>query len=651
MKNYSKQLMLAAICSAGLLTGCASTYEDGLEAYQEGDRAKAQEIWLGLAQEGNIDAMYGVYEVASYNYNQVSDENLTWLQKAADGGLAKAQYQYGREMFKRGSYKAAFTYMDKAAKQLYPQATQFLDKYKRVRTTMLEAELEQPVSMYNLGYYYSTGARGLTKSKAKAAEWYQKAADKGDAFALNNLAIFYQNGVGVTRDYAKAIDLYKKAIDVGSKTAFYNLGRMYQDGTGVARNYSKAKAYFQKGAEKGEANAQNSLANLYTEGKGVERDHKKAYEWYLKAAAQNQDAAQYNLGNVFYFGRVGEPDFAQAANWYRKAAKQGYMSAQANLAIMYAEGEGVPQDYKQSIYWGKKAAAQGSASAQYGLGNRYYFGQGVKKNRYTAVRWYEKAAKQGDSKAQFSLGNSYAFGDGNAKNEVRALQWYNKAAKQGHITAQYNLGVMYSNGEGTKRDYDKAISWYKKAANAGHASAQNNLGLAYQYGRGVKKNYAWATYWFAKSAQQGNNYAKGNIDNALGRLNKFNVAKANTEVFAGTTTSSKLLKRIAKNELVYSLGSQNGWTEVYYPSDYTLGYVKSDLLKTKSATRPKKTASANYDPYPARPQAKSGFVTCNTKCTNGNCYRTYSDGRKVHFQAKQKWNPFTSQFEWDSGGC
>jgi hypothetical protein len=44
-------------------------------------------------------------------------------------------------------------------------------------------------------------------------------------------------------------------------------------------------------------------------------------------------------------------------------------------------------------------------------------------------------------------------------------------------------------------------------------------------------------------------------------------------------------------------------------------------------------------------------VTCNTRCNNGDCYRTYNDGRKVRFQARQKWNPFNNQFEWDSGGC
>jgi hypothetical protein len=64
---------------------------------------------------------------------------------------------------------------------------------------------------------------------------------------------------------------------------------------------------------------------------------------------------------------------------------------------------------------------------------------------------------------------------------------------------------------------------------------------------------------------------------------------------------------------------------------------------------PKPVASA--DRYPARPAKVSGRVSCNTNCMNADCYRTYDDGRKVRFRAKQKWNPFDSRFEFDSGSC
>jgi hypothetical protein len=55
--------------------------------------------------------------------------------------------------------------------------------------------------------------------------------------------------------------------------------------------------------------------------------------------------------------------------------------------------------------------------------------------------------------------------------------------------------------------------------------------------------------------------------------------------------------------------------------------------------------------YPARPVKQAGVVSCNTNCMNGNCFRTFDDGRKVHFRARQKVNPFTGEFEWNSGPC
>lgn len=55
--------------------------------------------------------------------------------------------------------------------------------------------------------------------------------------------------------------------------------------------------------------------------------------------------------------------------------------------------------------------------------------------------------------------------------------------------------------------------------------------------------------------------------------------------------------------------------------------------------------------YPARPQARPGYTTCNTRCNNGDCYRTYSDGRKLHFQAQQRYNPSSGSWEYDSGSC
>ncbi|MCO5142511.1 MAG: hypothetical protein M9962_05415 [Oligoflexia bacterium] len=50
------------------------------------------------------------------------------------------------------------------------------------------ANLGDPVSMDQVGGYYSSGTAGIEKSCAKAIEWFDKSASLGYPYALNNLA-------------------------------------------------------------------------------------------------------------------------------------------------------------------------------------------------------------------------------------------------------------------------------------------------------------------------------------------------------------------------------------------------------------------------------------------------------------------------------
>lgn len=47
----------------------------------------------------------------------------------------------------------------------------------------------------------------------KAAEWFQKAADQGNADAQFWLGCMYQNGSGVERSYEKAVEWFQKAAN------------------------------------------------------------------------------------------------------------------------------------------------------------------------------------------------------------------------------------------------------------------------------------------------------------------------------------------------------------------------------------------------------------------------------------------------------
>jgi TPR repeat protein len=79
--------------------------------------------------------------------------------------------------------------------------------------------------MFNLGVLYHNG-QGVAQDHAKAREWYEKAAAKGDASAMFNLGVLYDNGFGVAKDYAKAREWYEKAAARGHARARAHLEQM-----------------------------------------------------------------------------------------------------------------------------------------------------------------------------------------------------------------------------------------------------------------------------------------------------------------------------------------------------------------------------------------------------------------------------------------
>src|SRR5690606_28738287 len=296
------------------------------------------------------------------------------------------------------------------------------------------------------------------------------------------------------------------------------------------------------------------------------------------------------------------------------------------------------------------AAEQGHAHAQNNLGVMYENGSGVERNYGQAVHWYRLAAEQGHARAQNNLGVMYEHGRGVDRNYGRAVHWYRLAAEQGHASAQNNLGVMYKHGLGVDPNDGQAVHWYRLAAEQGKASAQSNLGVMYANGRGVDRNYAWAVYWLALAAQQGTDQAIGNIPKYLHYLTAFRVARPSINVRAEPNTDSDVLLKLTSNTRVYSWNLVNGWREVYIPQGHTVGYI-SDALLTAAHAAPPRASSAGSGNFPARPAPRAGHVTCNTRCINADCYRTYSDGRQVRFQARQIWDPFSNSFKFDSGSC
>ena len=185
------------------------------------------------------------------------------------------------------------------------------------------------IDQYNLGIEYDR-----TKDYAKAAYWYEKAAEQGFAKAQFNIGFFYNTGQGVNQDYAKAAYWYEKAARQGFDQAQYNLGVCYYYGEGVNQDYTKAAYWYEKAARQGFAQAQYNLGVCYYYREGVNQDYTKAAYWFEKAAQQGLANAQYNLGKSYYLGEGVDKNLDKAIFWMEKAEAQGVKNANVSLIVM-----------------------------------------------------------------------------------------------------------------------------------------------------------------------------------------------------------------------------------------------------------------------------------------------------------------------------
>ena len=253
------------------------------------------------------------------------------------------------------------------------------------------AEQGDAKAQFNLGLIYAEG-KGVSKNNAEAVRWFRQAAEQGNAEAQVKLGVAYARGIEVPKNDAEAAKWYRRAAVAGNAEAQFNLGSMYAKGDGVPEDDAEAVRWFRQAAEQGDVRAQSALGEMYVAGEGVPVDDAEALRWFRRAGEQGDANTQTMLGIMYYAG-VGAPqDTAEAFKWYRQAAEQGIAFAQLQVGAMYGQGVGVPENDAEAIRWYRLAAEQGEAKAQYNLGKIYEQGGGVPKDYVAAHMFYNIAA-------------------------------------------------------------------------------------------------------------------------------------------------------------------------------------------------------------------------------------------------------------------
>jgi TPR repeat protein len=187
---------------------------------------------------------------------------------------------------------------------------------------------------FRVGAQYELGAH-VRKDPVQAADWYRKAAEKGEVRAQHSLGVLYEFGTGVKADYSTAAEWYRKAAERGFAPAQFSLGLCYVHGKGVPQDFDKALSWYLKAAAQKNSDALLNLAYLYHNGQGVTRNEARSFDFVRQAAEAGSADAQFQLGMDYNDGEQGlEPDHDLARKWLRRSAEQGHVAAQFNYAML-----------------------------------------------------------------------------------------------------------------------------------------------------------------------------------------------------------------------------------------------------------------------------------------------------------------------------
>jgi hypothetical protein len=102
------------------------------------------------------------------------------------------------------------------------------------KETVLKAEGGDASAQTIVGSWHYEGKErlGIYQDYAEGLEWFRKAAEQGEPYALRMIALSYERGDGVSRDYAQAATWFRKAAEQDDSYGQYWLGNAYAEGSG-----------------------------------------------------------------------------------------------------------------------------------------------------------------------------------------------------------------------------------------------------------------------------------------------------------------------------------------------------------------------------------------------------------------------------------
>jgi TPR repeat protein len=214
-----------------------------------------------------------------------------------------------------------------------PELGEKMSKQQREHCFAL-AENGDLEALFRVGWMYEHGMN-VPRDQAKAAQYYERAAELGHTSAQYSLALLYSTGLGVERDERLFFHWCHAAAKSKDHAAEYRLGAYYYNGfDGANKTITLAEEWFRKSAKGGNADGQAALGLMLLNKEAFAGIGESARSWLLKAANENSALAQFWLGNMYEHGHGDEVaiDLEEAKGWYQLASANGNDEATSRLA-------------------------------------------------------------------------------------------------------------------------------------------------------------------------------------------------------------------------------------------------------------------------------------------------------------------------------
>ena len=176
--------MAAAMAVGAPASAAGPTVRSGIEAWQQGNPAKAVAIWRGLADKGDNDAAFNLGQAYRLGRGVSPDSGAAkkWFERAARAGHLDAQVSLGLLLFDSGDRVSALGWLKRAAERGEPRALLVTG------TALFNGDGAKRDPILGYAYVRRAAAQGLAPAVATLADMdkVMPAADRNRALAMAN---------------------------------------------------------------------------------------------------------------------------------------------------------------------------------------------------------------------------------------------------------------------------------------------------------------------------------------------------------------------------------------------------------------------------------------------------------------------------------